>query len=289
MPTTDTRDPAEIEREVRATQRRMSDTVDRLEAQMTPRNLFNGLLDKAEENDVDARYLLDVARRNPIALGMIAIGGLWLVSDSDARLSTFKPSGRRRSDGEWGDPHHQGYVQHMATVEPRPDEEEAAYRRRRDCARASYLMIEQRHDEDEKSFRQRLDEATDRMRERREQMAERAREAGSRTREGARQMAGRARGAYYQNPLVGGLAAAFVGAIAGSAVPASRAEEEQLGPMGAKALDEARNKAREAGEHAREKKDELIEKADRSMSEARGPDGRDGGQERSRAEELGTI
>lgn len=282
MPTTDTRNPEEIEREIRATQREMSDTVDRLEEQMTPRNLLDGLLDKADQNGIDARYVLDMARRNPIALGMIAIGGLWLVSDSDARLSSLKPSGKRRSGGEWEDPYHQGYVQHMATVEPRPDEDEALYRRRRDCARASYLMIEQRHDEDEKSFRQRLDEATERMRERREHLAEKARAAGSRTREGAGRMAGKARGAYYENPLLGGLAAALAGAIAGSAFPATRAEEERLGPMGARALDEARNKARE-------KKDEAVEMADRRMSEGTGPDGRGDGREQGRVEELGTV
>jgi hypothetical protein len=283
MPTIDTRNPEEIEREIRATQREMSNTVDRLGEQMTPRNLLNGLLDKADQNDIDARYVLDVARRNPIALGMIAIGGLWLVSDSDARLSSLKPARKGRSDGEWDDAYHHGYVQHMATVEPRADEDEALYRRRRDCARASYLMIEQRHDEDETSFRQRLDHATERMRERREHLAEKAHAAGSRTREGAGRMAGKAKGAYYENPLLGGLAAALAGAIAGTALPATRAEEERLGPMGAKALDEARNKARE-------KKDDLVEKADRKMSESSGADGHGRGQEeRIRAQQFDTV
>jgi hypothetical protein len=283
MPTTETRDPDEIEREIRSTQREMSNTVDRLEEQMTPRNLLNGLLDKADENDIDARYVLDVARRNPIALGMIAFGGLWLVSDSDARMSSLKPGGKGRSDGEWEeDAHHRGYVQHMAGVEPRPEEDEAAYRRRRDCARASYLMIEQRHDEDEKSFRQRLDQATERMRERREQLAEKAREARTRTREGAGRITGKAKGAYYENPLLGGLAAALAGAIAGSTLPATRAEEERIGPMGAKALDEARNKARE-------KKDEAVEKADRKMHEGSGPDGHGRQEEQIRAEVFDTA
>lgn len=45
---TSTRDPAEIERDIRRTQDEMSRTVDRIGDQLTPRNLVNALLDKAE-------------------------------------------------------------------------------------------------------------------------------------------------------------------------------------------------------------------------------------------------
>ena len=67
-----TQDPAAIEQDIRRTQEDMSRTVDKIGNQLTMRNLFDALLDKADENDVDARYLLDGARRNPIALGLIA-------------------------------------------------------------------------------------------------------------------------------------------------------------------------------------------------------------------------
>src|ERR671913_1465284 len=79
-------DPAAIERDIRRTQDQMSRTVDRIGDQLTPRNLMNALLDKAEDNDIDARYLIDGARRNPLALAMVAGGLIWLVSDSDAKL-----------------------------------------------------------------------------------------------------------------------------------------------------------------------------------------------------------
>ena len=52
----------------------------------------------------------------------------------------------------------------MSRCEPQPNEDDLAYRRRRDLARANYLMIEQHHDEDEKSFRDRLNAATDTLR-----------------------------------------------------------------------------------------------------------------------------
>src|SRR5215203_4067931 len=92
-------DPAAIERDIRRTQDDMSRTVDRLGDQLTMKNLFNALLDKADENGVDAHYLVDGARRNPIALGLIAAGAIWLVSDKDSKFPTFKSGkGRERWD-----------------------------------------------------------------------------------------------------------------------------------------------------------------------------------------------
>ena len=271
----DTRNPDEIEREIRRTQADMSRTADKLGDQMTPRNMFDALLDKADENGVDARYLLDAARRNPLALGMIAIGGLWLVSDSDARAKTLTDKfGSDPAPGdEWDHSHHQGYVSHMAAIEPRADEDTETYRRRRDCARASYLMIEQRHDEDESSFRKRLDEATDKLRDQRDSVARKAREYGGRTRRNAKGLTSKAERTYQENPLIGGLLAAMAGAMAGAAFPSTRLEEEQLGKYGSDAIGAARDKAREAGEKAREKKDDMVDKADDKIEQSGRPNG----------------
>ena len=309
MNANDTRNPDEIERDIRATQRDMSATVNKLEEQLTPRNIMNTLLDKSDENGIDGRYLLDQARRNPIALGMIAVGGLWLVSDSDARMTSVKSgfglrsgsknksrSNRYHPDEDF----HAGYVEHMRLCEHRADEDWEAWRRRRDQHRASYLMVEPRHDEDEHSFRKRLDEATESMRQRRDSAAEQARNFATKTYEGAanaahqtydgagrlahdayeggQQLASKARRAYSENPMIGGLAAALVGAVAGSLLPVTRTEEEQFGRMGADTLDMAKDKARQAGnqakdvahnaaEHALDKKDELVDKADQQMRE----------------------
>ena len=282
--TTDTREPAEIEAEIRRTQREMSNTADRIGEQLTPRNVVDSLLTKADENGIDARYVLDAARRNPLALGMIAIGGLWLVSDSDARAKTItdKFGGGEPAPGdEWDHAHHHGYVTHMAGIEPRADEDHDAYRRRRDCARASYLMIEQRHDEDESAFRKRLDDATDSLRERRDAMADRARDFASSTRRSASRLSGKVERAYEANPLIGGLIAAFAGAMAGAAFPATRFEEENLGQYGADALDTARDKARE-------KKDELVDKADAKMDRSNGT-ARDTGMQGTRTQAFETA
>lgn len=261
MTDNDTRDPETIAREIRETQREMSRTVDSIGEQLTPRSLINALLDKAESNHVDARALLDGARRNPLALGLIAAGGIWLVSDSDARISSLTPGRGEKSPEAGNDIRHldRGYVEHMSRVEHRADEDEPSYYRRRDHARASYLMIERGHGEDEASFRQRLDEATDALRHRREALTEQARDAGSRIRDRGADALGKARSTYDEHPLLGGIAAAFLGALAGAAIPPSRAETAQLGKLGAKAIDDVVSKTVEVGEQVREKKDELLE------------------------------
>lgn len=273
---TDNRSSEEIERDIRATQKDMHRTVEQIEGELTGRNMLNSLLDKAEENGVDTRYLIDSARRNPLALGMIAVGGLWLVSDADARPSAMKPSlGRSGGNGHdagydadsWHS-EHRAYVEHMARCEPRPDEDDKAYRRRRDHTRASYFMLEQSPEEDESSFRKRLDDATEKLRERRHKASDSARDMGRQSRERAQQAAGSAQDFYYENPLVGGLAAAFVGAVAGAALPATRTEESYVGGIGEQAIDTAQAKAKQTGEQARHKKDEMLDKADRKMAEA---------------------
>lgn len=265
---TETRDPAEIEREIRSTQEEMSRTADRIGDQLTAKNLFNSLLDKADQNGIDARYVLDGARRNPIALAMIALGGIWLISDSDARASTLKPAGgfKMPSFGGGGqasasDHDHRSYVEHMSRCEPTAGEDEQAYRRRRDLARANYFLIEQRHDEDETSFRDRLDQATETLRRKRHDLMETAQGWGRGARDGAGKIGTGAQGLYRENPLVGGAIAAVAGAIVGAALPASRIEEENLGSMGAQALDTVKDKAHELGDMAREKKDALVGEA----------------------------
>lgn len=196
-------DPAAIEADIRRTQDEMSRTVDRIGDQLTPRSIMNALFDKAENHDIDARQLLDGARRNPLALAMIAGGALWLISDRDANLpkkrtkthddDRYDTSGRAQNRfGDQGD-NSRDYIAHMDRVEWRDGEDEASYRRRRDIARSNFFMIERGHDEDEASFRRRLDEAAESFRTTRSHLADKARDAGTRLRERGAGMAEAAR------------------------------------------------------------------------------------------------
>jgi hypothetical protein len=287
--TTDTihDDPAAIEQDIRRTQDEMSRTVDRLGDQLTMKNLFNGLLDKADENGVDAQYLIDGARRNPMALGLIAAGAIWLVSDKDSKFPSVSSRGGKAKgldddinfDGR--DIHHRDYVSHMSTLELGADEDSTAYQRRRDQHRANFLMCERKPDEDESGFRQRLDDLTEKFREKRHAWSDSVSQAGSSgsqsvqqagqaAQRAASQAAGRVQGLYDSNPLIGGILAAAVGAALGSTVPISRKEQEALGDIG----EDARNLVSEQKEQltskAMEKKDELLEKADEKLEASSG-------------------
>jgi hypothetical protein len=263
-------EPAEIERDIRRTQNEMSRTVDRIGDQLTPRNLMNALLDKAEDNDIDARYLIDGARRNPIALAMIAGGLIWLVSDSDAKLPKLRSGS---SSGTYADPYHRDYVTHMSQIERSRDEDDLAYQRRRDLARANYFMIERRHEEDEHSFRERLDEAAERFREKRRAWADSTRQAGTSLRDSGEAAVDRAQQAYTSNPLIGGLLAAAAGAIVGTALPLTQTEDEQLAGVGESAREAIGEQKDRLVSAAREKKDELVAKAERQAEPSGGRSG----------------
>ena len=97
-PDTTTQDPEAIERDIRRTQEDMSRTVDKIGDQLTVKNVFNALLDKADESGVDAHYLVDGARRNPMALGLIAAGLIWLVSEKDSKIPV-DPDPRQEAAG----------------------------------------------------------------------------------------------------------------------------------------------------------------------------------------------
>ena len=286
--TSDTpQDPAAIERDIRRTQDDMSRTVDKLGDQLTLKNLFEALLDKADEKGVDAHYLVDGARRNPIALGLIAAGAIWLVSDKDSKFPSIGSSGKShggRSDEldlEGRDIHHRDYVSHMSALEMRDGEDRAAYQRRRDIHRANFLMCERKPDEDDHSFSQRLNDLTETFREKRRAWSDRLSQAASGTTDSAqqaaetaqrtaRQAANRAADLYDSNPLVGGILAAAVGAALGSTVPISRKEQETLGEIGSEARDMIGEQKDQLADQLLEKKGELVEMAAQKLQPSSG-------------------
>ena len=274
MTDTTTQDPAAIEQEIRRTQDNMSRTVDKIGGQLTLKNVFNSLLDKADENNVDARMLLDGARRNPIALGLIAAGAIWLVSDKNSEIPSFgDKSGKSDGKGTHGlDVHHRDYVSHMSSIEQRSDEDAVSYQRRRDTARSNFMMVERGHDEDDSSFRQRLDAMTDSFRQKRQAWADTASQAQDATTQKAKAVAGAAQDLgtkvqdlYIGNPLVGGILAAALGAALGSAAPITDIEQDKLGDLGDKARDVVDQHKDEVTSQLREKKDELLDKADAAL------------------------
>ncbi len=263
-----TQDPAAIERDIRRTQEDMSRTVDKIGDQFSVKNVFNALLDKADENDVDARMLFDGARRNPVALGLIAAGTIWLVSDKDSK---FPSAGSGKSEGkdfDQSDTHHRDYVSHMSSVEMRDGEHYDDFQRRRDTARSNFLMVERGSDEDDHSFRQRLDEFTDKFREKRRAWSDTSSQAADATKDKARMAADKTQDFFNSNPLVGGILVAAVGAAFGSALPISRQEQEKFGSVGEKARDMAAEQKDQIASKLSEKKDQVLEKADEKLQQS---------------------
>lgn len=259
--TTAAQDPEAIERDIRRTQEDMSRTVDQIGDRLTPRKLIDALLDQADSNNIDARKLLDGARRNPVALAMISVGAIWLVSDNDAKLPSF-PSRSHGDDGKVTDPHHRDYVSHMDKVSWDGIEDASAYQRRRDIARANFFMVEQRHDEDESGFRQRLDDIAEKFRATRHAWSEQGHRATAAAGQSGRAAASRAQELYTASPLVGGLAAAAVGAAFGALLPITETEQQQLSGVGEKARELADEQKDRLVDVVREKKDELLAKVE---------------------------
>lgn len=188
------------------------------------------------------------------------------------------------------DPHHRSYLDYMAQHGQRDDESDEAYQRRRDHARSTYFMIERDHGEDDASFRRRLNEAGEQLRARTsfgtsrgsssypadsdggwsggsgggsgEGALSRARSAFSAkvgsARDQVRHSGGttmRRAGDYFDdNPAIGGLIAAALGAIVGAALPPSEVERRQLGSIG-----------QQARERLSQGKDRAMEQAQRML------------------------
>ena len=73
-----------IERDVMETQDEMGDTIQKLEDKLNPRDMTEGLL--GEDGMETAKEALDIARRNPMPVALIAIGAVWLFATSDAPM-----------------------------------------------------------------------------------------------------------------------------------------------------------------------------------------------------------
>jgi hypothetical protein len=77
-------DPDTIERDVEETQDRISETVDKLGERLSPQGIAESLI--GEEHIDTAKDAIEVARRNPMPVALIAVGAVWLFATSDAPM-----------------------------------------------------------------------------------------------------------------------------------------------------------------------------------------------------------
>jgi hypothetical protein len=76
-------DPAAIEQDIRHTQDEIGDTIGKLEDQLSPKKLARSVL--GDDGNAIAQEALDIARRNPIPVTMIAVGAIWLLATARTR------------------------------------------------------------------------------------------------------------------------------------------------------------------------------------------------------------
>jgi hypothetical protein len=198
---------------------------------------------------------------------LIAAGTIWLVSNKDSKFPSLPRKSRGETDQDDYDVHHRDYVSHMSAIEMGEGEDPLVYQRRRDLARANFLMCERRHDEDDQSFRQRLDDMTEAFREKRAAWSNSSSEAASATKQKMRTVTTKTQDLYNSNPLVGGILAAAVGAAVGSSLPITRQEQENLGSVGEKARELASEQKDQIESKLHAAKDQVLEKADEKFQQ----------------------
>ena len=75
-----TKEAEAIEQDVVQTQDEMGETLQKLEEQLTPRGITQSVM--GDQGTDYAREVLDLVKQNPLPVGMIAVGAIWLLATS---------------------------------------------------------------------------------------------------------------------------------------------------------------------------------------------------------------
>ncbi len=118
-------DPATLQSDVREVQDDIGDTVEKLEDKLSPDELARSVL--GDDGEELAGNALDIVRRNPIPVALIAVGLIWLVASSD---SPPLRKLRERISGRGNDMDLRSRSEEPAPIGPPPPTGEAFDRKR---------------------------------------------------------------------------------------------------------------------------------------------------------------
>ncbi len=275
--------PEELEHEIDATRADLEQTLEALERRLSPEVLLNEALGRVRSYGGEfAQNLGDDIREHPVPMLLASVGIAWLMTAEN----------RRRKDG---DGHLSREVRDVGATAARRGRAMAdAVKRGEQAARDGMRRGEEAAREGIASSRETISRGIDKVRggahsassamheagDRMHKAGRRVHDAEQRTRDmagSARRQLRRARHDAQQmledQPLLIGALGLAAGAIAGAALPASRQEDEMLGPMRDRAMERAEEAGKDALATARERGKDALEAGRRAASR----DGRDGG------------
>lgn len=222
---TDDQSTRAIRRDIQRTERDMSETIDEIEHRLSPAHLKQQAKDSIRRTSVrTSQGLMGKVKSNPIGAAMIGVG-VWMLmrdhNDGGEYDSMYERDAYARNYQAYG----YGYSNRGRTS----------------------------------GMHDRLEHASDAMDTVKDRASELVGDAGERADEFRRMAARRAQMARYdaqdfltESPLLAGLAAAAVGAILGSLIPATEREQELMGSTRDRLADRAKDLAREGVDRAKE-------------------------------------
>ncbi|KJS45487.1 MAG: hypothetical protein VR70_00390 [Rhodospirillaceae bacterium BRH_c57] len=236
----DSRSLDEIERDLADTRRHLDTTLDAIQSRMSPGAMFEDALDYIRrDGSAFGRNFVETVRDNPVPATLMTVGLGWMMisgrngsTNPSGRYGALVPASERESHGPSAGDRLRGMGQSVR------DQQEAAVH---GTSQAAHKMSESaRHGWD--SARTGAESAMHRGRDMVAGVGEGTRSAG-------RSMAG----FFEENPLAVGVMAVAAGAALAAFLPRTRTEDETLGPLRERTMEQGRAQAGRLADEATER------------------------------------
>lgn len=269
------RDPDLLQQEIDATRADVGRTLDALQARLSPGQLLDQALGLFKEHGGEMARNAGVAiKRNPIPMVLTGVGLAWLIASQ--RRATNGPmyeAEMTTDEMEYGmyDAEHDSST-FVETDIGTEREDQAQSPGMREKMKSAASAARDRASRARERMSQRASSLSDSAHRLSGQVSGQARYRAQRTREGFGQL-------MEEQPLIAGIAALAIGALAGAMLPATRREDELLGETRDRALERAKAVGAQQYGKARETVKHAASEVRHSMHEQQGAQGMQGAPE----------